>query len=80
MTFQEYLRGKKINPDAFEKAEPARWLEWKSIFEQMHPNSFTLQKLNLINRIRRKYIWKGETTPTAPLPSIKPKIVKPKIN
>lgn len=40
---------------AFAKAEPLVWLQWKTEFEQMHPNSFTLQKLNLINPIRRKY-------------------------
>jgi hypothetical protein len=36
------------------------WLAWKTEFEQMHPNSFTVQKLNLINPIRRKYKLKTE--------------------
>jgi hypothetical protein len=30
-------------------------LAWKVDFEQTHANSFTMQKLNLINPIRRKY-------------------------
>lgn len=55
MTFEEYLTGKKIDSLAFKKAEPTRWNEWENEFAQLHPDSFTLQKLNLINPIRRKY-------------------------
>lgn len=55
MTFTEYLISKKINEAAFQKSEPALFLAWKTEFEQIHPNSFTVQKLNLINPIRRKY-------------------------
>lgn len=39
----------------FKKAEPQLWAEWNNEFEQMHPDSFTMQKLNLINPVRRKY-------------------------
>jgi hypothetical protein len=39
----------------FKKAEPELWSEWNNEFEQMHPDSFTMQKLNLINPVRRKY-------------------------
>jgi hypothetical protein len=53
--FQEYLVSKKIDAKAFEGAEPELFKNWKQDFEQMHPNSFTVQKLNLINPIRRKY-------------------------
>lgn len=55
MNFEEYLFGKKIDSKAFKAAEANRWKEWESEFEQLHPDSFTLQKLNLINPIRRKY-------------------------
>lgn len=55
MTFEEYLLGKKIDSVAFKTTEPARWSEWDVEFSQLHPDSFTLQKLNLINPIRRKY-------------------------
>jgi hypothetical protein len=54
-TFEEYLEKKKIDSDAFREAEEEMWLEWKELFEQMHPDSFTSQKLFLINPIRRKY-------------------------
>ena len=64
MTFEEYLTGKNIDSEAFRKAEEKLWMEWKSEFEQMHPNSFTVQKLNLINPVRRKYILKSK--PEAP--------------
>jgi len=55
MTFEEYCAKKKINSEAFLKEEPERWKEWKFLFEQMHPNSFTEQKKFLINDVRRKY-------------------------
>lgn len=59
VNFEEYLSGKKIDSLAFKAAEPERWKEWESEFEQLHPDSFTLQKLNLINPIRRKYPLKN---------------------
>ena len=55
MTFEEYLAGKKIDSHAFRAAEEKLWKTWKEEFDQMHPNSFTVQKLNLVNPIRRKY-------------------------
>jgi hypothetical protein len=55
VNFEEYLLGKKIDGPAFKAAEAERWKEWKHEFTQLHPDSFTLQKLNLINPIRRKY-------------------------
>ena len=55
MNFEEYLLEKKINSAAFKIAEPVRWSEWELEFVQVHPDSFTMQKLNLINPIRRKY-------------------------
>jgi hypothetical protein len=57
--FENYLLSKKIAADAFQKAEPERFEEWKSIFEQMHPESFTAQKKFLINPVRRKYPLKA---------------------
>ena len=55
MTFEEYLLKKKINSEAFKTAEPLLYGEWEGLFSQMNPNSFTAQKLYLINPIRRKY-------------------------
>jgi hypothetical protein len=55
VNFEEYLSGKKIDSIAFKAAEADRWKEWEHEFAQLHPDSFTLQKLNLINPIRRKY-------------------------
>src|SRR4051812_15155722 len=60
MTFEEYLISKKIDGKTFQEAEPKVYKDWEYEFDQMHPNSFTLQKLNLINPIRRKYILKQE--------------------
>jgi hypothetical protein len=89
VNFEEYLRSKKIDAQAFLKAEPALFSVWKTEFEQMHPNSFTVQKLNLINPVRRKYILKEiapaltekpvvSEAPAIPKPG-KP-VIKPKFN
>jgi hypothetical protein len=90
VNFEEYLRSKKINAQAFLEAEPALFSVWKTEFDQMHPNSFTVQKLNLINPVRRKYILKeivaastekpvaSEAPATPPKPG-KP-VIKPKFN
>lgn len=58
MDFEEFLKNKKIDENLFKEKEQARWQEWKTLFEQMHPNSFTAQKKFLINDIRRKYLLK----------------------
>jgi hypothetical protein len=65
VNFEAYLSSKKIDSPAFRNAEPAVWNSWNDIFAQMHPNSFTLQKLNLINTVRRKYLLK-EQMPVVP--------------
>jgi len=67
VSFEAYLTSKKIDSESFRKAEPAVWDVWKNEFEQMHPNSFTVQKLNLINAVRRKYLLQ-QPVPEAPTP------------
>jgi hypothetical protein len=82
MSFQDYLTEKKIDALAFQQAEPALYDALKVVFDQMHPASFTAQKLYLINPLRRKY-WKKDMPaalpaqePTPPRPVMRP---KPKI-
>ena len=89
--FEEYLTSKKIDSKRFRDSEPELWHAWKKEFVQMHPNSFTVQKLNLINPLRRKYQLppmveekKPVQTPPAPAtpaPSAKPgkPVMRPKI-
>lgn len=88
--FDTYLKSKKIDSDAFRTAEPEVWGAWKRDFDEMHPNSFTVQKLNLINPVRRKYLLHAmpeskpaETPPAPPRPG-KPvmgkPLIKPRIN
>jgi hypothetical protein len=55
--FEEYLQKKKIDPAMFKAAEPTRFAEFEQLFGQMHPDSFTAQKLFLINQLRRRYHW-----------------------
>ncbi|NBA85618.1 hypothetical protein GVN16_07595 [Emticicia sp. CRIBPO] len=56
MSFEEYLVQKKINGEVFREKKPALYAEWKTLFEQVHPESFTLQKKFLINNIRREFL------------------------
>jgi hypothetical protein len=94
VSFDEYLISKKIDGLAFQKAEPRLFQEWQLEFDQMHVNSFTVQKLNLINPIRRKYLLSGKpgavekqdptpasapTSTSAPARVSRP-VFKPKIN
>ena len=81
-TFEAYLASKKIDSDVFKEAEPDLWNTWKEEFEKMHPNSFTVQKLNLINPLRRKYqlqtsVDEKKSTDPAPAPPSKPVTPKP---
>lgn len=69
MNFEEYLISKKIDSAVFREKEPTVWADWKIEFDQMHPNSFTVQKLNLINPVRRKYPLKVEVTQDLVKPS-----------
>ena len=82
MNFEEYLISKKIDSQAFKAAEAMLWNEWNGLFDQMSADSFTAQKLYLINSIRRKYLLK--TTEVAPAPkstsAASRPVMKPKIN
>lgn len=71
-SFEEYLISKKIDSEAFKNAEPEVWKAWKMEFEQVHPNSFTVQKLNLINPVRRKYLLptRQEVRSAEPAPAL----------
>jgi len=81
MSFEEYLREKKIDALSFKNNEPERWHEWNTIFVELSPASFTAQKLYLINPIRRKYPLKSEAIQTPEKPntvsSAEPAAAKP---
>lgn len=61
ITFLEYLSKKNIDADAFLLAEPARYREWEALFAQISPDSFTAQKLFLINEVRRQFLLVSPT-------------------
>ena len=75
LTFEEYCRKKKIDPDLFLQSDPDRFREWKHIFEQVHPDSFTEQKKFLINPIRKKYLLVATEIETKNAEEIKTKPV-----
>ncbi len=56
LLFADYLLGKRIDATLFQQTEPARYAEWAREFDQMHPDSFTVQKKFLLNDTRRKYL------------------------
>lgn len=75
MTFEQYLISKKIDSSRFCDQEPEVWKTWKAEFEQMHPQSFTAQKLYLINPVRRKYplpTTPAEAATTTPAGNVNP--------
>ena len=55
MNLTEYFKSKKIDSENFKLKESKLWIELEKEFENTHPNSFTAQKLYLINAWRRKY-------------------------
>ena len=44
MIFEEYLSIKKINHETFLWSDPEHFNELKKVFNQVHPESFTMQK------------------------------------
>lgn len=69
-SFEMYLKSKKIDSKLFKQVEPKMWASWKKDFDEMHPNSFTVQKLNLINPVRRKYPLKDLQEPLTDEPRL----------
>ena len=55
MSFTDYLINKKIDPEKFKEGDRERFDSFQVLFDQVHPKSFTAQKLFLINQIRRTY-------------------------
>ena len=53
--FESYLEKKKIDPQLFKVGEPDKYTAFKALFDVVHPESFTAQKLFLINHIRRRF-------------------------
>lgn len=81
MSFNDYLVKKKIDPKVFAEGEPDRFKEFKTLFDQVHPDSFTAQKLFLINKTRRAYPLKEEAVEKeVKKPMMRPKIARPKTN
>lgn len=78
MTFEEFLIDKKIDTTSFKRGEPDKWLHFNEIFEVMHPKSFTMQKLNLINGIRRKYPLTNVEEKVTAKPKPKRPVIRPK--
>ncbi len=74
--FESYLKTKKIDPVSFQKKSPDQYKSFENQFMQMHPNSFTAQKLFLINEIRRENSLKEEFHSEKKQTK---KIIKPKI-
>lgn len=75
--FEAYLRSKKIDPVKFKSAEKVQFEAFEKLYNQVHPESFTQQKLFLINKIRRQYILEDAEIE---VPKASPKKMKPKIS
>lgn len=78
MDFTTYLQQKKIDAEAFRTADPHQWATWKKIFDQVHPDSFTAQKLYLINPLRRLFPYEEDAQPQVKKEPAKKPLIKPK--
>jgi hypothetical protein len=76
LSFEEYLISKKIDSSKFKLEESDQYTGLKAEFDQMHPSSFTQQKLFIINPLRRKYQLKESDSAVKAKPK---KMFKPKI-
>lgn len=70
--FATYLTGKRIDSEKFEKGDPTTYSEYQEQFEQMHPASFTSQKLFIINNLRRSYPITDENGDVIEAPKARP--------
>jgi hypothetical protein len=55
MTFKDYLISRRIDPSAFAKNEPRRYREFGQLYDQVHIRSFIMQKLFVLNMLRKNY-------------------------
>ncbi len=79
LTFKDYLLKKKIDAMAFAKAKSQEYVSLNKEFDQIHPDSFTAQKLFIINPMRREFPYKEEEeVKVQKKPKPRPKIVRPK--
>ena len=78
MDFSAYLKAKKIDEKAWKQARPVQFEELKVIFDQVHPDSFTAQKLFLINPIRREFPLKEADAEKVAKPKMARPMIKPK--
>lgn len=77
MNFREYLIDKKIDPDKFKSGDTETYRTFNMHYSQMHPSSFTAQKLFLLNKVRRKYLLEKvpEEKTATQAKKVKPKMV-----
>ena len=79
LDFKTFLQKKKIDPKAFAQQQQEEYVRWKKLYDQVHPNSFTAQKLFLINQVRREFPFKEEQEqPKKKTAMPKPKMTPPK--
>jgi hypothetical protein len=55
MSFRAYLDAKNIDYELFIANAPAELAQMELLFEQLHSDSFTMQKKFLINDWRKKF-------------------------
>ena len=69
--FNEYLIRKKIDPTRFRIGDPDTYSKFEELFDSVHENSFTAQKLFLLNEIRRTFHYSKPNEEKEPLSKTK---------
>ncbi|QMU30738.1 hypothetical protein [Adhaeribacter radiodurans] len=59
MTFEDDLTKRRINVAAFAAGDPERYAAWRTLYEQVHPNTFYTAVKMIINDVRRQF-WLEE--------------------
>jgi len=75
MEWIDYLKQKKIDPEAFSGKESKQYEELEKVFSEMSEFSFTSQKKFILNPLRMKFPFIGEVSVTDEKPKVK---IKPK--
>jgi hypothetical protein len=53
--FEEFLKRKNIDGMAFSEHEPELFQHWRSLFAQLHEESFVMQQKFILNPLRRRF-------------------------
>jgi len=79
MDFETFIQQKRIHAQAFREQRPALWEQFQSLYQQIGPKSFDLQKKFYFNDLRALFPLPPDLIPVEPTKPAKPKLARPKL-